>query len=111
MPGAGSLDRRITIERDAGGAVDAFNAAAEDWQTLIEVWAGREDVKDGESVQAGQLGAFRMTRFVIRSSAVTRTVTPKDRVIHGGATFNILGVKESGGRNRFLELTTVREAD
>lgn len=108
---AGDLDRRVTIQRSES-ARNKFNEPIESWSDLTTVWARRRDVSDGEKTAAAQVGATLMSRFVVRSSSITRTVIPTDRLNHDGGLWNILGVKELGeGRNRFLEITAVREAD
>lgn len=112
MPGAGDLDRRIAIERFSATKDEDFNEDVQSWSTLITVWAGRKDVSDGERFAAGQVGASLMSRFIIRSSTVAKTVTPKDRLNYDGDIWNIHGVKETAdGRNRFIEITAVRRAE
>lgn len=111
MPGAGKLDRRITIER-ATSVPNEFNEPVETWTPLATVWAQRKDSSDvvkTELLGAEALGSFLLSHFVIRSSSVTKTVTPVDRINHDGHTWNIKGTKETAeGRNRFIELTAVR---
>lgn len=112
MPSIGSLDRRITIQRSTSGARDGYGQPAITWADLATVWARRMDVSDGEKVTAGQRESARLSRFVVRSSTTTKAVTAKDRLSYDGATWNVLGIKETGdGRNRYLELTAVRESD
>ena len=109
---AGKLDRRITIERLAEGAVNGFGEPAETWATLTAVAANRADVSDTEKVSAGQRSSALMSRFVIRSSTVTRTVTTLDRLNYDNRIWNIQGVKEtSEGRNHWIEITATRESD
>jgi head-tail adaptor len=53
-----------------------------------------------------------MSRFIIRSSSVTKTVTPVDRINYDGHIWNIKGAKETAeGRNRFIEITAVRASN
>lgn len=112
MPEIGKLDRRITIERLTEGAQDGFGQPAEAWGSIGTRWASRRDVLDTEKVSAGQRDTARMTRFVIRSDSVTRTITAADRLNYEGTFWNIQGVKETPeGRNRFIELTAVRDSD
>lgn len=107
MPGAGALDRRITIER-LNSAPNGFNEPVGTWSCFTTIWAQRKDVSDGEKLAAGQVGSYRMSRFVIRSSSVAKAITPLDRIAHDGKVWNILGIKETDeGRNRFIELTAV----
>lgn len=110
MSKAGALDDRITIER-ATITPDAFNNPVETWAALATVAAGKTDLSDREVLAAQQVGASMQSRFLIRSSVLTRDVTAKDRLSYGGAIWNIAGIKEVGGRNRFLEITAARRAD
>lgn len=111
MPGAGDLDRRITIER-ATTTYNALNEPVETWGDYLTVWAKREDVGDGEKFASGQVGSSLRSRFIIRSSVASRTVTPVDRLVHDGVTWSIHGIKETKeGRRRFLEITAVKDAD
>lgn len=108
MPGAGKLDRRITIERSTS-VPDEFNEPEEAWLPLATVWAQRKDSSDvvkTELLGAEQLGAYILSRFVVRSSAVTKTVSPVDRLSYEGRIWEIKGTKETTeGRNRFIEIT------
>lgn len=111
MPGAGKLDRRITIERVAS-VPNTYNEPVETWSVLITVWAQRKDVSNSEKLAAGEVGSALNSRFVIRSSSITRTVTPVDRINYDQAIWNIQGVKETlEGQNRFLEITAARRTD
>ncbi|RVL53951.1 phage head closure protein [Sinorhizobium meliloti] len=112
MPAIGKLDRRITIEREIETGRNEVNEPVYEWTALATVWARRRDASDGEREAAGQVGSTLMSRFVVRSSSVTRTVTPVDRLNYSGATWNILGVKETEeGRNRFVEITAIKDSD
>lgn len=112
MASIGNLDRRITFQRNTPGVPDGFGLPAESWADIGTVWASRNDVSDGEKVSAGQASGALLSRFVVRSSSLTLTLNGKDRISYGDAIWNILGVKETGdGRNRFLEITAVRESD
>ncbi len=110
MIGAGRLDRRITIER-ATVAANEFNEPVQTWAALTTIWAAREDVTAQEKDAAGERGAALMARFRVRSTSVTRTVTPDDRINHDGAIWNITEVSETrDGRRRFLWIRAVRRA-
>lgn len=112
---AGDLDRKITIQR-ATEVPNEFNEPVLTWADFMSNWsAKREDVSERqqtEMIAAGQVGAFLVSRFTIRSSSEARTVTPKDHLIHEGATWSIHGVKEAAeGRRRFIQITAVKDAD
>jgi len=110
MTVAQNLDRRIVIER-ATVTQNALNEDVQSWATYATVWAKRTDVSDGEKIAAGQIGAFVMTRFVIRSTTRTRAIKPSDRISYEGL-WSIHGIKEAAdGRNRFLEITAAKDAD
>lgn len=111
MPGAGKLDRRITIERFTS-TPNEFNEPVEAWVPFITVWAQRNDTSDlvkTEMLGAEQVGSFILSHFVIRSSQYAKTVSPIDRINYDGHIWNIKGTKETvEGRNRFIEITAVR---
>jgi SPP1 family predicted phage head-tail adaptor len=108
---AQELDRRVTIQR-ATTVYDEFNEPVETWSDVATVWARRRDVSDGEKQAAGQVGAVLMSRFTVRSSTTTRALLPTDVLSHDGGAWNIQGIKEADeGRNRFIEITAIRDAD
>jgi SPP1 family predicted phage head-tail adaptor len=107
----GDLDRRITLQRFTE-ARDEFNQPIEDWLDLKEVWARRRDVSDQERYDSGKVNATNISRFVVRSNSITKTLTAVDRISYEGAFWNISGIKETqDGRDRFLEITAVRASD
>jgi len=111
MTTAQDFDRTIIIQR-ATTVPNEFNEPVETWTDFCTCRASRRDASDSEKVAAGQLMSALQTRFKVRSSSQTRTVTAKDRLVHEGSTFNILGVKEADeGRHRFLEITAVKDSD
>jgi SPP1 family predicted phage head-tail adaptor len=111
MPAIGKLDRRVTIQR-ASWQQNEFGEDIASWSEVITLWAMRADIRDGERLAAGEVGSRFQARFTVRAYSTTRTVTPADRLRHESAVWDILGVKETaGGRNRFIEITAVRDAD
>lgn len=112
MAGAGDLDRRIRFER-VSTVKDGMGGTAEDgWSPLGSVWANRADASDGERFAADEVSAVRMTRFKVRSSSLTRGVTPIDRIFFDKTHYEIQGIKETAeGRNNYLEFTTVVRND
>src|SRR5687767_11981290 len=108
---AQELDRRITIQR-ATVVYNEFNEPVETWADLATLWARRRDVSDGEKFAAGQVGATLMSRFVVRSTTTTRGIKATDRISYDGGLWNIHGLKEADeGRNRFIEITAIRDLD
>lgn len=102
------LDCDITIRRYQQTGTDPLNTPIYDWADFITDRAKRRDASSREKFAAGQVGASLSTYFVVRSSPETRTITPEDRLVHEGRTYNITDVKEANeGRLRFLEITAV----
>ena len=111
MPKAGALDRRITIQR-AAVTQNGFGEDQLAWADLATISASREDMSDGERLSASQINATLASRFVVRSSTLTRSVTPKDLISYDGGLWDIHGIKETNkGRMRFLEITAMRQVD
>lgn len=107
----GELDRRVTLQRSQE-VMNGLNEPELTWSDLATVWARRRDLSDGEKEAAGQLGASLISRFVVRSTAVTRALAPSDRLFHEGRVWSIKGIKEADlGRNRFIEITGATDLD
>lgn len=106
---AGSLDRRLTIERSTAGD-DGFQTGPVSWAVLATVWAGKSEIGDGERGRAQGLAAEATTRFTIRYSSTVRDISPKDRGVCEGRVYEFTGVKELG-RRVGLEITAIRRAD
>lgn len=108
---AGKLDRKVTIQRFSS-VPNEFNEPIATWADFFTCRAMRRDASDGERLAAGQVGSSLTARFTVRSSSETRTVTPKDRLLHEGRVWSIHGVKEADqGRHRFIEITAVKDND
>jgi head-tail adaptor len=104
----GALDRRLTLTRltETNTPLGVTKA----WLVIGEVWGSRRDVSDGEKIAAGAVMAQVTARFVVRSSAITRGLLPKDRLAEGGLVFEIDGIKELGRRDG-LEITATARVD
>lgn len=106
---AGPLDRRIQFLRAA--LVDDGFTKIEQWSNLGgPVWAAKRDVSDRERMQAMEIAASITTRFQVRYSGCTASITPKDRLVCEGVEYNITGIKELGRRIGF-EITASARAD
>lgn len=101
---AGDLDRRVQFRRAA--LVDDGFEQVQQWADLgAPVWAGRRDVSDGERAAAGWVEATLVSRFTVRAFALTKSVTPADRLVESGREFQILGIKQLGREG--LEITAM----
>jgi SPP1 family predicted phage head-tail adaptor len=110
MNGAGSLDRlvqfrRFTVSSGAFGATETWADHG------VEHPASRRDISDGERWRAGEVQAQVTTRFIVRWSAFTSAITPKDRLVCEGRTYEIVGIKEGSGRRQWIEITCAARND
>ena len=110
MSKIGRLDRRIQFQRATLN--DDGLSQVEEWADHgSPVWAQKADVSDGERWRADEVAAQITTRFLVRWSAFTADLTPKDRLVSDGVEYNITGIKEASGRRQWLEITAAARAD
>ena len=110
MVRAGSFDTRVQFQRatvtdDGFSTVEAFSAHGS------PVWAMKKDVSDAEKWRADQVSAVISSRFQVRYSTFTAALTPADRMVCNGRTYDISGIKELEGRKRVFEITAAARAD
>jgi len=105
---AGNLDRRITVQK-ATSSDDGFSAVT-NYGTSFDLFASKKDISDSERIRAGGISAEITTRFVVRWSAQTAAITPKDRIQYRGMNYDIFSVKEVG-RMEGVEITAGAVAD
>lgn len=103
----GRRDQLITIERftattgDYGEEVQTWAEFGQEW---VAVFYGRGDERRQAAMEQGQQSAtFRML-----SNGTTRTLTVRDRIVHDGTNWDILGVAPMDRAT--IELTAVRAA-
>jgi SPP1 family predicted phage head-tail adaptor len=109
---AGELDRRITVQRAELATGGDYNEPQEAWTDIATVSARRADASAGEAYRAQEVGAEISTRFRVRWSALTASITPKDRVSYEGKLYNVTAVREPAGtRNQWLEIDCVARPD
>lgn len=105
---AGSLDRRLTIQksvttRDASGAaIESFQTVYANVPAMIKPSSGREKFH----VESGREIAYKQYRFVIRYIA---GLTPKHRVVFEGENYDILFLAELPRREGWDIYTQVAE--
>lgn len=91
---SGRLDRRLTLQRKTATEND-YGEAVETWTDLATVWAEKIPVRGAERYAAMQTVAEVIDRFKIR---YRKDLTPLDRVICDGITYDVQGVLEIGRR-------------
>ena len=110
MIGAGAMDRRVQFQRFTD-ADDGFSTV-QNWANHgTAVWAQKTDVSDAERFRASEVSAIITSRFVVRHSTFTAGITPKDRLVCEGVTYDISGKKEGKGRRVSFEITAAARAD
>ncbi|OLS46651.1 hypothetical protein BV509_09105 [Rhodovulum sulfidophilum] len=108
---ANRLDRRIQARRVVR-TPDGLGGHDEAWIDYGAAFAGpRHDISDTEKFTAGAILATVTARFVVRHTAHTASLTPRDRITCDDAEWEIDGIKEvPRPRRRFLEITATRRA-
>lgn len=98
---ASKRDRRVTIERRAAGAPDAYGKLAPAWEPVCTAWAEVKEIATRERLRAAQvLGARAATVTILHREGLDAAM----RVRFGGATWRIVGLAEVG-RRQALQLT------
>ena len=106
---AGEMDRRVQFQR-AAILDDGFSETEAFANHGKPMWAKKTDVSDAERLRAGEVQAMLTARFVVRWTAFTSDLTPKDRIQYDGKSFRIFGIKEIG-RREGLEITAGARVD
>ena len=75
------------------------------------IWADREDLGGQEVWAAGQVGARATTRFLVEAVPFTRDLSPRDRLVCDGQSFDIILIRAVILRRRLLEITAVARTD
>lgn len=108
----GDLVDKITVQRLTRTVSGNYNEPREAWSALVTIRAKRADASGVELLRAQEVGAQLTTRFTVRSSSVTRSVTPLDRIKFGEQTYNITAVREKVDmRRHWIEIDAAVRAD
>jgi head-tail adaptor len=96
--------QRATLGTDGFGTTETWAAHGS------PVLAEKIDVSDAERFRAQEVAAHITARFRVPASALTIGITPKDRLVCRGRTYDISGIKEVE-RDRELEITAAARTD
>jgi SPP1 family predicted phage head-tail adaptor len=106
---AGSLDRRIRIERDGPATHNGLQNVPGAPSVLATVWAQYKPARGAERFELATREAEIPVAFVIRWSRTVADVGPADRVRYpatdDGQLFDIIAAPREIGRRDGLELT------
>lgn len=102
----GYLDRRITLEL-RGSNLNAYGEPDDSWSSVGTVWAAMDNsASKARNMQDLEQDVTRnVVTWRVRSSTLTRQVTPKYRVNYGGEYYNILAVQERGRKDEIRLIT------
>src|SRR3990167_7613878 len=102
-PGAGTLDKRITIET-LTQTKDGEGGMSDAWGSAVSMWAGVKNLSGNErnaTAHGGQTAEAR-TEFTIRyRTGINSTM----RVSYGSKRYNIRHINDFNEEHRFLVLT------
>lgn len=110
---AGMLTKRARFERRNAGAVGDSGERLSAWAVIPGLNAtpcALYPRRGGERPEAGGLDEWQNFDLRVRSGSRTRTVTPGDRVIVAGQTYNIRSVVNPDQRNIGLLMVVSLEA-
>lgn len=103
MVKAGLMRERVTFQRMAEGAVDAYGNVYSDWSDLVTRYGDLREQKGKEAIQGGALQDVGRATLRVRSDSTTQTVTSADRVSARGITWAIKNVIQVDAKNTMLE--------
>jgi SPP1 family predicted phage head-tail adaptor len=106
---AGTLDRRVTIQRNTP-TQDAGGQEIEGWTDLVTVSASWRRATARETLAASEINAQVTDIFVIRWSTDVQDVSPKDQLLYAGKTYDIADCAEIG-RREGIEITAAARSD
>jgi SPP1 family predicted phage head-tail adaptor len=98
---AGRLRHRVTLQRATPVTVDGSTVTT--WVTFGTAWGGVEPIRGREALAGGGILAEMDTRIPLRYNSVTATLTERDRLQHGGVSYNIYSIAEKNTAHRELE--------
>lgn len=101
---AGSMDKRIRIER-AATTTDDLGAEVDAWALLQPAWAQRVTQRATEAWKAGGTAAQREVVWRVYWTRKLADLSERDRIVFDGQVYPISGVVEIG-RREGLEITT-----
>lgn len=99
----------MTLRRASAGT-DEYNEHEAAWADLGTEWAqvfyGRGDERRQAAAEQGSQAAT----FQMLSNELTRGLTVKDRLSHGGAVWDLRGISLDTPRRGLIEVTATRSA-
>lgn len=101
---AGAFRQPVRVETRDESTLNSYNETSESWTRLLETRAAMSAGGGREFNEGGGTAADVTHVLRIRSSRLARTITPKNRLILDGRTFEIVAAIDRDGRRRVVEL-------
>lgn len=105
---AGPRNRRVTLERVS--ETNSDGEVVETWTELGKRWAGRMAAGVAEKYTADREVGSIDAVYLLPYDPVTSALVPKDRLLEGGHTYDIVGADDPDGTYREI-VVTVRRVD
>lgn len=86
---AGRLRHRITMQRATPVTTDGSTVTT--WVDIGAVWGAVEPIRGREALIGGGILAEMDTRIVLRYNSLSATLLARDRVVHDGVAYNLVG--------------------
>ena len=99
---AGLLNKRATF-LSLASVSDGAGGSTLSWQEYVTVWAQFSPERAREKIQQGRIADNQAGVLRVRSSAATRLVDGKYRVVVDGVTYNVRGAANPDQRNDMIE--------
>lgn len=101
-------DQRVTLQRYTT-STDSYGEEIATWGDIGSEWAAIYYGRGSERRQAAMEQGAQPATFQFLSNPLTRSLTIRDRIDHGG-TWDIVGVSPDTPDRGLLEVTAVRAA-
>ena len=103
---AGTLDRRITIQRQGEPYDDGYTTRPGELEDYASRWASWKPANGRETFQNQGVEAVAGGTFWVRWDSLTKAIQTTDVISFEGRVWNIVGVQEIG-RREGVELIVV----
>lgn len=100
----GAMDRKITIRSSAPDEYNELGEVIEVTDTDVEMWAHEMNKDKDEDNILEKETVMQIREFLIR----WKQISYEDKVVVDGNEYDIIGINETMGRRRFIQLKVKR---
>lgn len=105
------LRRHKIVLQTREESLNAYGEADLSYNKLADAWAEVRMVSGNERLISAQIESEVSHRIRLRWEKTFAKLTPKDRLLHDGKTYDIVSVTDPDGRRRELVLTALERLD